>query len=600
MVSPSKIESFARTTGLAVVLLGLSVLMGWLFGIETLKRVAPGLTPMKANAALGFVLSGMALALLAPPSPSWKRLAVGRALAAAVAVIGVVTLVEFVLNVDLGIDQILFEPAPEDSSGSPLGRMSPASALNFVLLGAAFICLGKRSPAGFCPSQYGATAAAGVTFVVLLGYLFSLSSEGRILSYTAMAVHAAAGFSLLSLAVLAARPTVGVAALLLARGPIGLMTRRMMLAALLIPPALGWLGIRATVGGASLGFAGAVGVGLTTLFFVVLIVRTSTVAAGIEAGRAAMERRFGDLIEGAPNAIAAIDDRSRLVLFNRRAEELFGYARDEVLGRNLEMLVPERFRQTHSRFHQSYMAAPQVKSMGGWGGAFALSKSGAEIPVEINLAPVGGRGGLVMLVIRDLSEAIAVQRNLETAERNYRSIFENAVEGIFRSSPDGQFLMANPALANAVGYGSPEEFIESAQNVRMLYAHSRDRSKFKELIEANDVVRNFEFQFVHRSGALLWAAMNVRAFRDSDGAVLYYEGFIQDITARKRAEEMHHRLMQILDNTPDLVSMVDWKTRLGLYLNKAGRRMLGVQYFQDASEMGLRLPRPDLAPATFA
>jgi hypothetical protein len=123
-------------------------------------------------------------------------------------------------------------------------------------------------------------------------------------------------------------------------------------------------------------------------------------------------------------------------------------------------------------------------------------------------------------------------------EATYRSIVEHAIEGIFQTTPDGQYLLANPALAAIYGYDSVDELKGNVQEIaRQLYVDPARRPEFIRLMNENDSVWGFESQIYRKDGSVIWISENVRVLRDAEGRVLYYEGTVEDITARKRAEE---------------------------------------------------------------
>jgi len=127
---------------------------------------------------------------------------------------------------------------------------------------------------------------------------------------------------------------------------------------------------------------------------------------------------------------------------------------------------------------------------------------------------------------------------LSQSEAKYRSIFENAVEGIFQSTPDSDLIAVNPAMARIFGYASPEEMVADVTNIgHQLYINSKDRHKFQQLLEKDGIVEGFESQFYRKDRSALWGSLNVRAVKDPAGNVLFYEGTLVDITARKTAEE---------------------------------------------------------------
>jgi PAS domain S-box-containing protein len=120
----------------------------------------------------------------------------------------------------------------------------------------------------------------------------------------------------------------------------------------------------------------------------------------------------------------------------------------------------------------------------------------------------------------------------------YSSIVENAVEGIFQSTPQGHYLLVNPALAHMYGYASPEELINSVRDIsKSVYVDEAMRFEFKRLIERDGFVNGLEYEVYCKDGSIIWISEQARAVRDKSGHVAYYEGFIQNITARKVIEK---------------------------------------------------------------
>ncbi|BAU40985.1 PAS domain S-box protein [Leptolyngbya sp. O-77] len=127
---------------------------------------------------------------------------------------------------------------------------------------------------------------------------------------------------------------------------------------------------------------------------------------------------------------------------------------------------------------------------------------------------------------------------LRITEENYRSIFENALEGIFQSSPTGQFLKVNPAMAAIYGYDSPEEMVNSVTNIpEQTYVDIRDSQRFYQFMKAHGQVKGLEYQVYRKDGSIIWIEEDARAVYDSQGRLLYYEGLIQDITERRQRED---------------------------------------------------------------
>jgi diguanylate cyclase (GGDEF)-like protein/PAS domain S-box-containing protein len=140
--------------------------------------------------------------------------------------------------------------------------------------------------------------------------------------------------------------------------------------------------------------------------------------------------------------------------------------------------------------------------------------------------------------ISDITDLKNTENALRQAEKNYRGIFENAIEGIFQTTTDGYYLRANPALARIYGYDSPEELINTLTDIEhQLYVEPLRRQQFRSLLQTYEKVSGFESQIYRRDGTIIWISENARAVRDLEGNLLYYEGTVEDITQKKQTKE---------------------------------------------------------------
>ena len=137
---------------------------------------------------------------------------------------------------------------------------------------------------------------------------------------------------------------------------------------------------------------------------------------------------------------------------------------------------------------------------------------------------------------------------LQIAEENYRGIYENALEEIFQSSPNGGLLNINPAMARIFGYKSPENMVISVTQIKeQIYVEATSWEEFQRLMAEHSAVNGFEHQAYRSDNSIIWVEVNARAIRDNkSGEVLYYEGIIEDITERKRKEKELKRQLQEL------------------------------------------------------
>lgn len=224
-------------TALYSIFIGVVVLLGWLLDIELLKALLPNLVPMKANSALGFVLAGMVLLALRCTSPRirWG----GFVCALLVFLLGLLTSLQYLFNVDFALDELLVR--------GPGGRMSSASALNFMLLGLVLLIM-PRAQAGsvrFRRLNLGLLLIiAIISFVAILGFLYDVETLYVLFVYNQIALNSAVTFLVLVLGSLSIQPELNLWEWLLARDAGGRMSRRLLPVALLMPMLLGWVVIQ--------------------------------------------------------------------------------------------------------------------------------------------------------------------------------------------------------------------------------------------------------------------------------------------------------------------------------------------------------------------
>lgn len=160
--------------------------------------------------------------------------------------------------------------------------------------------------------------------------------------------------------------------------------------------------------------------------------------------------------------------------------------------------------------------------------------------------------GSLALLIFSLIGSIQRQKKTETkrirAEKKYRSIFENAVMGIYQSSIDGVFVEASPSMAKILGYGNPQELIDDVRDIEAnLYASSNDREAWINLLNENGQFNDFQTRFRRKDGEIIWVSLSCRLTQSPDGKDQLIEGFCLDITenvlAQKEAEIQHAQLI---------------------------------------------------------
>ncbi|OPY65691.1 MAG: Cyclic di-GMP phosphodiesterase response regulator RpfG [Syntrophorhabdaceae bacterium PtaU1.Bin034] len=252
------------------------------------------------------------------------------------------------------------------------------------------------------------------------------------------------------------------------------------------------------------------------------------------------EQRFRLIVDTAYEGIWVFDEHYVTTFVNRRLADMLGYEPDEMVGKKHEsFLFEEDLPDLEDK------AAMRRRGVAGWYERRLRRKDGAVLWTHVSASPILDkencfRGSFAMFT--DITEKKKAEHALLESEAKYRNIFENAVEGMFQSTPEGRLMTVNPAMARIFGYASPSEMVSEVSNIgRQLYANTEDRRTFRELLEAKGTVEAFEAQFCRKDGTRLWGSLNVRAVRDPAGVIVYFEGIVDDITARKKAEEALRR-----------------------------------------------------------
>jgi PAS domain S-box-containing protein len=197
----------------------------------------------------------------------------------------------------------------------------------------------------------------------------------------------------------------------------------------------------------------------------------------------------------------------------------------------------------------------------------------------------------------DALERIKLTEALREAETKYRSIFENATEGIFQTTPEGTYLSANAALAHMFGFQSPAELIAGVTDIeRQFYVRPEARNELRRLLDSQVGVHGFETECYRKDGSTFWMSASGRAVRDESGAVVYYEGTARDITRRKEAlkalNDSERKLRLIAENTTDVIFAFDMN-RQPLYINPAVEQLTGYTFAEIQAQKFINWIHPE-------
>ncbi len=507
------LQSFSQKASIVVIAIGCTVILGWIFDLQLLKSFLPGLLSMKANTAVCFILAGFSLLLQQPrrfKSTTIKHQKSDKLLiftsSFLIILISLSTLVQYSFNIDLGIDQLLFKDGLTLTNPWAPGRMAPNTATAFLLLGMALLLLSvKRSK--YLRIQILSCCAFLIAFLGFIGYIYGKSFFYTIGTHTGMALNSAAALMLLSLGILFASPERGFIAIIASERAGGIMARRLLPPAIIIPPLAGYFII---LGEQLQAYDPEVGISLLTLSNVII---------------------FTFLIwQNAKTLCTA--DRKRY-----RAE----------LG---------------------------------------LIKAKSDLETQVEKRTIQ-----LQLVNEQLQQQIFdSQATEQVLQKNYNlllTVINSTPTALFVKDIQGCYMMLNAAGASIIGKSFEQIIGRDDSELFPLEIADNIRKNDRQIMTAGKTQVMEEELPVQ--GKLRTFLSTKNPYRDGQGKISGIVSIARDITdavaaatQRKQAEVANRSLAAILEATPDFVGICDLDGH-AVYMNKAGRKMLGIDENEDIS-----------------
>ena len=597
---------YCQVTSIAVMALGCVVLYGWARGIEPLKTVFPGLVTMKVNTALGLIFSGASLWLLLPGPSRTLRGHVARFLALLVALIGAVTLSEYLFGLNLGVGQFLLRDTKASYGMFAPGRMSPMTAAVSLTMGLALILMDWKTRRGHRPAQVLSLFSGLIAMMILSGYIYHAVALTGILPYPQMAMHTAICIFFLSIAVFFARPRESIAGELTGDGSGSVMARLLLPAVFIIPVLLGWIrlhGQNKGMFGAALGLALDVPARIVVFsIFIWLSARhmnkeyaqRSRAEIGIRGLNTDLEARVAErtkaleqqttalaeqaaLLDLAHDAITVRDMENRILFWNRGAEKMYGWPATIAVGSlSLDLLKTE--------FAQPLAELDAILHRDNhWEGeAIHYTRDGTRLNVHCRWAlqrDGDGKPVAVLSIIHDISDRKRDEDALRASEEKTRLLISGVKDyEIVMLDPHGHITTWNEGAQRIKGYRA-EEII--GQHFSIFYSREAvEKGHPAEELEIAAGLGKYEEEGwrVRKDGSQFWANVVITSLRDKAGQLLGFAKVTRDITERKLFADAlfaeKERAQVTLNSIGDAVICTDISGKI-TFVNLVAERMTG-------------------------
>lgn len=292
------------------------------------------------------------------------------------------------------------------------------------------------------------------------------------------------------------------------------------------------------------------------------------------------EERFRTISSAANDAIIMQDYDGKVVFWNKAAEKIFLYSKNEIIGKDLHnMIIPHESSDHYLRGLKYHWQKGIEAAIGERIELQAKTKSNDLIDIELSISAVKLDEELnTIAIIRDITERKKAQQALVESEERYRTLQANVPVGLYRSTRDGKFLSANPAMVNILGYQSSEELLSVDSDT--IYTSAKSKKAFIQTIDKNKSINGYELQLLKKDGTTFWASITGKPFINRNNNKVYFDGVVEDITIQKEAKEQlrqsKERLDIILHDIGNGVVVLDQNLQI-MKLNQKSTEILGLE-----------------------
>lgn len=534
----------------SVILLCILVIMGWQWDIPVLRSIIPGIPETTPLTAILILMLAVALALSGESTKDLIKPAyfiVYRSLIAIVIFAAAFTGFQYVFNLPPSIETIFYPEIVKLQSAAFPGRPSDRTVLTFLFIGTAMFFAHSKKRLLQNIAMVSSMLGLVIPWIALFGYSTSTEELYLIPDFpkTGMSPITALAFIVLDFGVMSLWPDRGILGLLRASTSGATMAKIFLPIVTLVPLALSWVVLFfVNSGHLAPTFSFVIEWGFSTIFLAGAIIWGGTIIHKRDLEKEKLhgalkqaEEQFRTLVESAPDAMIIVNNKGMITLVNNQAEKMFGYTKEEILGKEIEQLIPLEFLSSHKKLREDFFRSPRTRMMGEGKILKGRKKNGEEIPVEIALSPIHIRSELMIsAIVRDISERIKAEDEIRISLRNLNYVNQVARIGHYQTDSSLNDFKLSENFCNL--FGSKERFITREKLRGML--HPDDLKKYRgRLDEALKKEENYEIEF-RMINPLTNETFHVRNFNyflhDSFGNVQVI-GLMQDVTRQKQIQE---------------------------------------------------------------
>ncbi|MAM18423.1 MAG: response regulator [Christiangramia sp.] len=539
MVKPIFYQKFIRYAAVMIWCVSFLAMLGWLLGIEVLTQVLPDLPTMKFNTAFSFFL----LACVIFCTQEKRCFKVSQVLNFLLLALTLTTLLQDIGSLNFGIDQLITLDQRGIDRGNPTpGRMSMATSLSFILLSISLMLIRSGNKKARKLASYFTLLVVLTAFFAIIAFIYQVPTFNKITFISSMAIHTAIGFLISGMAISLIIPKYGITELFTSKRLGSFMIRKLFFQLLLAIVLVSYLTLWAFRKGY---FAADFSISLVAVLLifvsVLMLMFVATTINRIDREKRAAQQELQAIqlyLNATPDPLIVVNKKGAIEVANQLMTSVFGYTSEELEGKTMTSLIPQRFHAKHREHLQTYLEQidSEKRNKKKQHGStvievFAVKKNGEEFPVEMTLNSTRTANGFITIAaFRDISRRVNAENKLQTA-------LEASIVGIWDFDLVSNQLHWDETMYRL--YGSSSSTEQSNYELWKSRVHEDDVDEIETLLQAaiaGNAHYDTNFRVIWPDGSLHYIMAKGTVYRDENNKPVRMLGTNWDVTEQKALE----------------------------------------------------------------